>query len=189
MAAPETRPPRDLAELTAVLTTGFDLIRPVAPELPHRLVGTAAARLQGVDLPVGDIDLLLAGRGDVHAVATALAGHPCVTPPVWLAAAAQYYACYRVGGVGFSVSTVERPGADAAWRHHVPVTVGAHRVHCVRLELHLPTEFLRDRPDRYRPLLAHLATHGVDHALLRLAMAAHAVPARFAALISDLPAR
>ncbi|WP_433890447.1 hypothetical protein [Streptomyces sp. CA-111067] len=196
MDAIRTRPPRDRHELDTVLRTGLDLIKAVAPDLRYRLVGTAAARLQGVELPVGDIDILLDRRQDVDAVGAALAELPCVTAPQWLAPAKQYYACYSLGGVEFSVSTVEVPGdADGyecqgpgPWRHFVTVALGEHRVPCVRPELRLTTEFLRDRPDRYRPLLAHLGAHGADLRLLELSMAVRKVPASFRQLTRELPA-
>ena len=166
----ETRPPRDRHELDAMLRTGFDLIRTVAPGLRYRLVGTAAASLQGVDLPVGDVDILVGRRTDVDAVAEALADLPCATAPQWLPSARQYFACYVLDGVGFSVSTVEVPCDEdgwecqgpGPWQHYVTVDCGGHRVDCVRLELRLTTEFLRDRPDRYQPLLAHLGARAPD---------------------------
>lgn len=187
MDANRTRPLRDRRDLEAVLRTGFDLIRPVVPGLRHRLVGTAAACLQGVDLPVGDVDLLLARREDVDAVAEALAGLACVVAPRWIEPSRQYFSCYSLDGVGFSFSTVEQhcdgcgweckgPGP---WRHHVAVDLGGHRVDCVRLELRLVTEFLRDRPDRYRPILAHLSQHGADLGLLRRSMAVCGVSEEF----------
>jgi hypothetical protein len=46
----------------------------------------------------------------------------------------------------------------------------------VRLELRLTTEFLRDSPDRYRPLLSHLGTHGADLELLQQSLAVRQVP-------------
>jgi hypothetical protein len=91
-----TRPLRDRRDLEAVLRKGFGLIAPVAPDLRYRLVGTGAACLQGVDLPVGDIDLLLDRRSDVDAVAAALAHLPCPAPPQWIEVSRQYYACYEL---------------------------------------------------------------------------------------------
>ncbi|MGN9756436.1 hypothetical protein [Streptomyces sp. SD31] len=78
-----SKPGRCRRELDAVLRTGFDRIRAVAPGLRYRLVGTAAACLQGVDLPVGDVDILVDRRDSVDAVAEALADLPCVTAPQW----------------------------------------------------------------------------------------------------------
>lgn len=188
----ETRPPHDRHELDTVLHTTFDLIRAVAPKLRYRLVGTAAACLQGVDLPVGDVDILVGRRRDVDAVAEALADSPCVTPPQWLASAQQYFATYSLDGVGVSVSTVETPCDEDGWecqgpgprRHYVTVD----RIDCVRLELRLTTEFLRDRPDRYHPLLAHLSAHGADLELLHQSMTARKVPATLARLAQGLQA-
>ncbi|MFE9446616.1 hypothetical protein ACFYO2_48950 [Streptomyces sp. NPDC006602] len=189
-----TRQLRDRHELDAVLRTGFDLIRTVAPGLRYRLVGTAAACLQGVDLPVGDVDILVDRRHDVDAVAEALADLPCVTAPQWLASARQYFACYRVDGVRFEVSTVEVPCDEdgwecqgpGPWRHYVTVDCGGHRIECVRLELRLTTEFLRDRPDRYQPLLAHLGAHGADLELLQQCMTVGRVPETLAGLTRGL---
>ncbi|WP_147450892.1 hypothetical protein [Streptomyces hoynatensis] len=196
MDVPRTRPPRDRHELDAVLSRGFDLIRAVVPRLEHRLVGTAAACLQGVDVPVGDVDLLVARRQDVDAVAQALAGLPCVTAPRWIEASGQYFACYSLDGIRFEISTVESPCAEdgwecqgpGPWRHFVTVVRGGHRIDCVSLELRLTTEFLRDRPDRYRPLLAHLGAHGADLPLLRQSMAVRRVPHTLARLTRELQA-
>jgi hypothetical protein len=58
------------------------------------------------------------------------------------------------------------------WQHHVLITCGRHRVPVVRLELRLATELLRDRPDRYEPLLDHMAVRGFDADLLDRAMTA-----------------
>jgi hypothetical protein len=196
MDAIETRPPRDRHELIAVLRKGFDLIRPVAPQLRHRLVGTAAACLQGVDLPVGDVDLLLARRRDIDAVAAALAHLPCVSAPQWIEVSRQYYACYSLDGVGFSFSTVEHDSDEdgsecmgpGPWRHYTTVDCDGHRIDCVSLELRLTTEFLRDRPDRYHPLLDHLHTHGADVELLRRSLTVGGVPEPLARLTRGLHA-
>ncbi|HET9169920.1 MAG TPA: hypothetical protein VFN97_10800 [Actinospica sp.] len=190
----ETRPLCDRRELHAVLRAGFDLIGAAGPQPRHRLVGTAAACLQGVDLPVGDIDILVERRQDVDAIAGALAKWPCLVAPQQLASAPQYFAEYSLHGVGFSVSTLEVPCEEdgwecqgpGPWRHHVTVDCGGHRVECVRLELRLTTEFLRDRPDRYRPLLAHLGTDGADLELLRQSMTVRGVPEKLARLTRGL---
>lgn len=138
-----------------------------------RLVGTAAARAQGVALPVGDVDLLMAGRDDVDRFAAALGGHP-----VWLAEAGQYYATAVVDGVTVEASTVETPDDTAThecagrgpWEHHVPVPLGRHVVPAVRLELRLVSELVRNRPDRALPILDHLRAHGADWELVRRAV-------------------
>jgi hypothetical protein len=194
MEGTQTRPLRDRDDLTAVLRKGFDLIRPAVPGLPYRLVGTAAACLQGVDLPVGDIDLLLARRDDVDAVAAALAHLPCVAAPQWIEVSRQYFACYSIDGVGFSFSTVEAPCEEdgwecigpGPWRHFATVDVEDHRIDCVSLELRLVTELDRDRPDRYRPLLAHLGQHGADLALLQQSMTVHQAPEHIRDLVQKL---
>jgi hypothetical protein len=149
LATMQTRPIRDRDDLKAVLRIAFARLG----EVRHRLVGTAAAALQGVDLPVGDIDLLVSRRQDVDAVAQALAAFPRIATPRWLPASHQYFAAYSIDGVEFSVSTVETPCSEdgwecqgpGPWRHYVTVD----GINCVRLELRLTTELLRGRPDRY----------------------------------------
>lgn len=188
-----TRPLRDRDDLIAVLSKGFDLIKPAVPRLRYRLVGTGAACLQGVDLPVGDIDLLLARRDDIDAVAAALSHLPCVAAPQWIDVSRQYFACYSIDGVGFSFSTVEAPvEADGwecigpgPWRHFAAVSIGGHRIDCVSLELRLVTELIRDRPDRYRPLLAHLAGQGADLELLQQSLAVREAPEHLVSLVRE----
>jgi integrase len=98
-----------------------------------------------------------------------------------------------VNGVDLELSTLERPtDSDALecvgtgpWQHYVLTTCGSHEVPLVRLELRLASELLRDRPDRYEPLIHHMATHGFDKALLQRAMNACAIPAHRQKLIED----
>ncbi|MFD2356956.1 hypothetical protein ACFSTC_58490 [Nonomuraea ferruginea] len=146
----------------------------------YRVVGTSAALLQGVHLPVGDIDLLVTRREDVNAFAGALSSFPCLYAASWLPEASQYFTDYDVNGVAVGMSTMEEQvdsdGMECAghgpWRHYVLIRYGSHRVPVVRLELRLITELLRDRPDRYEPLLDHMGTHGFDPDLLQRAMTA-----------------
>src|SRR3954463_9297596 len=103
------RPLRDRAELDKTLSLVLQRADPETSGLKYRLVGTGAALAQGVSLPAGDIDVLVAQRSDVDALATALAEFPCLTPPVWLADARQYYARFAVAGIDVGFSTVEWP--------------------------------------------------------------------------------
>lgn len=197
MVTVNTRPLRDRGDLEGVLRQGFDLIAAAVPDLRYRLVGTGAACLQGVDLPVGDIDLLIDRRSDVDALAAALAHLPCPAPPQWIEVTRQYFACYEIDGVGFSFSTLEEPTdgdgwevqGPGPWRHVVTVDCGGHRIARAPLELRLTSEFIRDRPDRYRPLLAHLAVHGVDRELLEQSLAVRNVPEPLARLARELPGK
>ena len=115
------------------------------PAFPYRLVGTAAALLQGVELPARDIDILCRERAAVDQFAAALARYPALQEPVWLAGDHQYFCNYDVEGVEVGASTVEiDTGYDTTetlgtgpWRHFVEVLLGAHRVPAVRLELRL----------------------------------------------------
>lgn len=46
------------------------------------------------------------------------------------------------------------------WIHHVTVDVGDYVLRVTALEIRLTTELERGRPDRWRPLLAHLGEIG-----------------------------
>src|SRR5687768_17255384 len=91
----------DAARVRRALTVVLDHVTPGQAALDFRVVGTAAAALQGVPLPVGDIDLLFKERRDVDRVGAALAAAPgveCVLPPTDLGNARQYFARYLVSG-------------------------------------------------------------------------------------------
>lgn len=172
------RPLSGVDELRAVLTLVLDLIDPAATGFEYRLVGTAACLAQGVQLPVGDIDILVARRSDVDRFATALAGFPWLEPPVWLPDAQQYFGHCAVDGIDVGASTVEVPTDGTAiecigrgpWERFVDVTFGDHIVPVVRLELRLVSELVRNRPERYEPLIAHMRSHGADRQLVEQAM-------------------
>ncbi|MET8153896.1 hypothetical protein ACIBSW_20740 [Actinoplanes sp. NPDC049668] len=172
------RPLRDRAELFRTLSLVLRRAGPDGPVPRYRLVGTGAALAQGVRLPAGDIDILVARRSDVDLFVAALAGFPCLTAPVWLPDPGQYYARFAVGEIDVGFSTVERPVdtdtiecmGSGPWRHYVDVAVEGRLVPAVRLELRLVSELVRDRPDRYLPLIAHLRRHGGDLGLLRRSM-------------------
>jgi hypothetical protein len=170
----------DPEQLHAVLSLILDQVDPDAVGFDYRLVGTAAALAQGVRLPVGDVDILAARRGDIDRAATALSGFTCLDPPVWLPDARQYFARFVVEQVNVEVSTVEWPtDADTfecigrgPWEHYVRIGVGKHVVPVVRLELRLASELVRDRRDRYVPLIEHMRSHGANLQLVQKAMQA-----------------
>lgn len=154
------------------------LLDQITPDRPYRLVGTAAALAQGVQLPTSDIDVLVSRRDDVDAFAAVLSPFPCRTPPTWLPEARQYFAVFTIAGIDLEVSTVEWPAdtdtfecaGPGPWRHYTEVDLGRHTVPAVALELRLATELLRDRPDRWRPLIDHMRHHGGDQSLALRAM-------------------
>ncbi|MGH8875886.1 MAG: hypothetical protein ACRD0P_00835 [Stackebrandtia sp.] len=170
MHATPTRPIRDEAELRGLLSQVLDLV----PDTRYRLVGTGAAMLHGVRLPVGDIDLLYAARADIDRFAAALGTFPCQREPIWLPAAHQYYAAYAVGDISVSASTLEAATREhaierrrtAPWQHYRLIGCRHHRIPAVALELQLVADVLRERPDRYRPVIEHLRRHGHNRALL-----------------------
>ncbi|MEV0234821.1 hypothetical protein [Nonomuraea sp. NPDC050786] len=186
---PSLRP----ADVTTALDTALTALRAADAAFDYRVGGTSAALLQGVRLPAGDIDLLVARREHVDTFAAALSSFPCLYPASWLPASSQYFTRYEINGVQLEISTVEWPvDADGMecvgpgpWRHYVVVTCGSHRVPVVRLELRLATELLRDRPDRYEPLLDHMGAHGFDSDLLRTAMNARDLPAERRRMIQE----
>ncbi len=182
-----------LKDVTSALETTLTALRNSGADPRYRVGGTGAALLQGVRLPVGDVDLLVARREDVHAFATALSSFPCLYAASWLPQSSQYFTRYEVNGVHLEISTVEQEtdsdGMECVgrgpWQHYVLITCGPHRVPVVRLELRLATELLRDRPDRYEPLLDHMAAEGFDADLLHRAMTARGLSAERRRLVAD----
>lgn len=98
---------QDPAELQRVLSMVLGQVDPDAVGTQYRLVGTAAALAQGVRPPAGDVNILVAQRGDIDRAATALSGFRSVDPPVWLSDARQYFARFVVEEVKVEISTVE----------------------------------------------------------------------------------
>ncbi|MEU8103990.1 hypothetical protein AB0C18_09710 [Nonomuraea muscovyensis] len=182
-----------VADITAALDTVLTIIRAEGADITYRLGGTSAALLQGVRLPVGDIDLLAARREDVDTFGAALASFPCLHAASWLPESSQYFARYEVHGVKVEMSTVERQvdsdGMECVgrgpWQHYVWIACGSHQVPAVRLELRLATELVRDRADRYEPLLDHMSAHGCDFSLLHRAMRDQGLSAERQRLVRD----
>ncbi|MFI6789973.1 hypothetical protein ACIBG4_21885 [Nonomuraea sp. NPDC050383] len=183
----------NLTDITTALEMALVAFGAAGTETPYRVCGTSAALMQGVPLPVGDIDILLAGREDVDTFAAALSSFPCLNAASWLPESSQYFARFEVNGVAVELSTVERQVdsdvmecvGSGPWQHYVLIACGSHHVPVVRLELRLVTELLRDRADRYGPLLDHMGTHGFDPDLLHRAMDAHRIPAHHRRLVQD----
>ncbi len=167
-------------QLEHTLVAVLDSALPACAQFEYRLVGTAAALLQGVALPAGDVDILLRERQGVDAFGAALSHFACLRPPVWMPHG-QYYAEYDVHGAHVELSTVEvATDADGLecvgrgpWEHYVSVACGPYTVPVVALELRLVTELARDRPDRYLPLVQHLRVQGCDTELVCLGLEAY----------------
>jgi len=121
----------------------------------YRLIGTAAALLHGVPIEPGDVDLLAASRADVDLFARALRDCHCLTAPVWMPDARQYYVAFEVDGVKVEASTVEWPTdsefmeslGSGPWTHFTDIVVGDKLVPTVALELRLATEVRRGRAE------------------------------------------
>ncbi|MFI7135665.1 hypothetical protein ACIBQ1_59155 [Nonomuraea sp. NPDC050153] len=182
-----------LVDVMSALETTLTALRVMGADPMYRVGGTGAALLQGVHLPVGDVDLLVARREDVDTVAAALSSFPCLYAASWIPESSQYFARYDVNGVHLEVSTVEQEtdsdGMECIgrgpWQHYVLITCGSYRVPVVRLELRLATELLRDRSDRYEPLIDHMATQGFDADLLHRAMTARGLSMERRRLVDD----
>ena len=180
---PWGRPLRDRAELQRVLSLVLDLLAPDPAPFEYRLVGTGAALAQGVQLPTGDIDILVTRRAEVDRFAAALSGFRCLEPPAWLPEARQYFTHFEVDEIDVGASTVEVPtDSDAIecigrgpWQHYVDVDFGRHVVPAVALELRLVSELIRNRPERWTPLIEHLRSHGADLELVRRSMSERGV--------------
>jgi len=153
---------------------------PACAQIEYRLVGTGVALLHGVQLPVGDIDILVKERGNVDAFGSALSFFKCLFPPTWLPEARQYYANYEVNGVEVGISTVEvETDSDAIecigrgpWEHFSLIPCGPYVVPAVALELRLITELVRKRPDRYTPIIQYMQVNGCDIDFIRRGMGA-----------------
>jgi hypothetical protein len=171
-------------QLRETLVTVLDHSMPACAQIEYRLVGTGAALLQDVPLPTGDIDILVKERESVDAFGSALASFKCLFSPAWMPEARQYYADYEVNGVGVGISTVEveteSDGLECVWRgpweHYVLVSCGPYTIPAVALELRLVSELLRDRPDRYTPLIQHMRVNGCDIECVCRGMEARGLP-------------
>jgi hypothetical protein len=170
--------------LRETLVTVFDHCLPACARVEYRLVGTGAAALQGVELPTGDVDILVKERQGVDAFGSCLADFTCLVPPAWMPGANQYYAEYEVNGVGVGISTVEfETESDALecvgsgpWEHYALVPCGQYSIPAVALELRLVSELVRNRPDRSAPLIEHMRANGCDLAVIRRGMEARSLP-------------
>jgi hypothetical protein len=164
----------------------LERIQPVATRsaVEYRVVGTAAAMLRGVPLPVGDLDILLKERRGVDLFAQVLSDFPCITPPTYLADARQYFANYDVDGVTAELSTVEwASDSDAVecigsgpWDHFSLVGIDSFAAPVVALELRIVSELVRGRTEQFSVIAAYLRRNGCDIELMRRGMCVGGVP-------------
>ena len=180
----QPNPLLDQARLRETLTIMLDHAMPACAQIEYRLVGTGAALLHGVQLPAGDIDILVKDREDVDAFGSALSPFNCLFAPTWLPDDDQYYANYEINGVEVGISTVEmETDSDAIetfgsgpWEHLSLIPCGSYAVPTVALEIRLATELYRKRSDRYNPIIQYMKVNGCDVDLLRRAMEAARLP-------------
>lgn len=187
----------DESRLRQTIAALLDHVAPLVPHVEYRLIGTAAAAIRGVRLPVGDIDLLFRSHQDLDRVAVVLAMLPaaqCLISPGTAQGGRLYFARYLVEGVTVELSMVEdQPPTDTdeyfgsgAWEHYGWVGCGRYSVPVVALELRLLTELARDRPNRYLPIAAHLRERSCNMDLIRRGLA-HAGPSVPQDLKTEMP--
>jgi hypothetical protein len=157
---------------------------PTCSQMDYRLVGTGAALLQGVQLPTADIDILVKDRESVNTFSSSLSTFKCLFAPNWIKESRQFYSEYEVNGVGVGISTVEvdteSDGLECVgygpWKHFTLVPCGPYNIPAVALELRLVSELIRNRPDRYKPLIQHMQVNGCDVELVGRGMVARGLP-------------
>jgi hypothetical protein len=160
----------DKPRVEAVLSVVLGNAGTVVPDTDYRIVGTAAALLHGVQLPAGDVDVLLRNREGVDAFSDTLSSWKCLSPPSFLEWG-QYFAAFEIDGVEVEFSTVEVPiesdtwecSGPGPWMRHTYMTCGSGRVPVVDLELRFLTELTRGRADRYVPIWEFMQMRGYDH--------------------------
>jgi hypothetical protein len=182
--AEHTNPILDQENLKETLIIIFEQAHHIIEKFEYRLVGTGAALLQGVKLPAGDIDILVKERQAVDAISAGLSSWECVQQPIYLEEARQYYSEQRVNGIELGISTVEweteNDGLECIgpgpWKHYEEIKCGQFMIPTVALELRLVSELLRERPERYNPLIQHMKEKGCDLDLVRQGMEARGLP-------------
>ena len=164
----------EIPQVEAALSVVLGSDTAAARDTDYRIVGTAAALMLGVQLPAGDIDVLLRNRTGVDAFSAALSSWSCLSPPQYLEGSNQYFASYEIDGVEVEFSTVEgRNESDTGectgrgpWIHYSLVTCVSRQVPVVSLELRLLTELARGRADRYVPIWEFMQLRGFDRELV-----------------------
>ena len=164
----------DRSRLQTVIDTLLTHASPNGARSEYRMVGTAAALMYGVSLPAGDVDILLRDRAGVDAFGESLFSFECLTAPQYLEGSEQYFCSFLVSDVEIECSTVEAQIesdtheciGSGPWLHYEQVSCAGHQVPVVALELRLITEWSRDRPDRYVPIVQFMQSHGCDKELL-----------------------
>ena len=145
--------PVEHEKLMSVLCEVLDKAEFLMKPEGYRLVGTAAAVLQGVEVPARGINFLMRDREGVDALHLALSEYHVDVPPTHLPESSQYWASYFIDGVHVDASTVEvESDSDTVetfgrgpWHHFTPVACGTHSVPAVALELRVHTDLHRER--------------------------------------------
>jgi hypothetical protein len=185
----------DQKKIQHILVMLMDQLGSATAEHEYRLVGTAAVLLHGIDMPAGDVDILLRQRQGIDAFSAGLSPFKCLKPPGLLEEDRQYMAIFAVDGIKVELSTVEWEAdtdtiecfGDGPWTHYADLSCGAYRIPTVSLELRLLTEWSRERPERFGPIAAFLCGRDFDVDLVRRGlvgqgMAADLVEARLETL-------
>ncbi len=145
-------------------------IYPVHSSIQYRLIGTSAALMQGVELPVSDIDILVKERKDIDIIIKQLSSFQCTYKPSWMNDSRQYFCSYLINNINIEFSTVEIENetdtiesfGNGPWLHYTDIQCGKYNIPTVTLELRLITELVRNRPERYNPIIKHLKENKCD---------------------------
>ena len=170
--------------LLDVLQQVLKEIKPVLSPNDYRLLGTTASLLHGAETPAKGVDLLMRNRESVEAFHLAMSPFRLDLPSTYDPEDNIYWASYFVDDVHVAIAANELPwesdavesGGTGPWTHFTNLQCGEYSVPTVNLELRLITELVRDRADRYEPLIQFLRGISYDEALLRRGMANRGMP-------------
>jgi hypothetical protein len=172
------KPIQNIDQLKNILTVFFDLVNSTISLYDYRLVGTAAALIQNVEIQTGDIDILFKQREGIDAI------HPllgkCLKQPEFLGEEedGQYLAIYEFKNVILELSTVEYVTdnetmecfGQGPWKNYKNVRVESYSIPVVLLELRLLSELSRGRENRIRSLMEYLQVKGCNLDLIQKGM-------------------
>ncbi len=170
--------------LLAVLRKVLDATKPLLSPDDYRLVGTAASVLHGAETPARGIDILVRKRESVEDFHLAMAPFKLDLPPTYDPEERIYWASYFVDGIHVDAACNEyqwesdavESGGAGPWTHFTSLSWQQRSVPTVNLELRLITEIVRNRPDRYEPLINHMRGKKVDKELIRRGMENRNIP-------------
>ena len=172
------KPIQSREQLEEVLITIFDEIGEVIGKHEYRIVGTAAALLQNVEISTNDVDILFKEREGIDEVHQILSKFNCLKEPEFLGneeVGGQYLAIYEIGEITVELSTVEYEAetdgmecfGKGPWKHYETIKIENYEIPVIRLELRLISEVYRKREERVDQLIKHLRDKKCNLSLIR----------------------